>query len=390
LPAISSPRTDSLSREFTIARQHGELVTTVGDVMALADEWRPLAETRGNAFITPEWFLAWLRHYGEGWRPHVTIVRSADGALRGVVPLIASASGRRIALRTCRGDRFQPACGVGQENAIATAASRALSAHQTPRTLVLENVDKDATWWTSLARGPHGLVPVGRPEIELPFIELGGIDWNEYLAGRSRQLRSQLGRKMRSLRRDHGVRLRRTERAEDVHADLDALFGLHAARWAQRRERSNLAGSAVRSFHDEFARAAFDRGWLRLYRLEVDGSAIAALYGWLIGRRWTYLQAGFDPAWSRYSPGFLLIAETIREAIDEGAVEYDLLLGDEAYKYRFATGSRRGRTVILVGRTDPLRVAVAARARLRGAWRRLPPRSRANVKRLAGRVGILR
>ena len=59
------------------------------------------------------------------------------------------------------------------------------------------------------------------------------------------------------------------------------------------------------------------------------------------------IQAGFEPAWSRYSVGFLLLAETVREAIAEGAVEYDLLVGDEAFKARFATGERLGSTVLL-------------------------------------------
>ena len=70
--------------------------------------------------------------------------------------------------------------------------------------------------------------------------------------------------------------------------------------------------------------------------------AVAGWYGWRVGDRFSYYQAGFDPAWSRYSVGFLLLAETVREAIAEGAAEYDLLLGDEAFKARFATGSGSG------------------------------------------------
>ena len=43
-------------------------------------------------------------------------------------------------------------------------------------------------------------------------------------------------------------------------------------------------------------------------------------------------QKGFDPAWSRYSPGQLMLAHLIKEAIEDGAWKLDLLRGDEDYK----------------------------------------------------------
>jgi CelD/BcsL family acetyltransferase involved in cellulose biosynthesis len=175
-------------------------------------------------------------------------------------------------------------------------------------------------------------------------------------------------------------------RPQELDADLDSLFRLHGARWTQRGDTSSFAKPEVHAFHAEFARAALERGWLRLYLLEVDGAPIAAQYGWLIGGRWTYLQAGLDPGWSRHSPGLLLLAEMIREAIAVGAREYDMLLGDEAYKFRFATASRTARTVVLARRSDPVvHLSALTRARLRGAWRRLPASSRARAKRLVGR-----
>jgi CelD/BcsL family acetyltransferase involved in cellulose biosynthesis len=369
-----------------------ELVTRTDGLDALADEWRRLAVRRGNPFITPEWFQAWLRAYGPGWAPHVAVVRSPDGGLQGLVPLIRSTGARRATLRSCRGDRFHPVAEPGDEEAVAAAAATALAPRDRPvGSLVLDNVDSDAGWWPALAAAaPAGLATVKRPEIPLPFVELQGLSWEQYLAGRSRDLRSQLGRKMRSLHREHEVRVRRTQRREELPDDLSSLFALHEARWAQRGDVSAFAKPAVRAFHADFAAAALERGWLRLYLLEVDGAPIAASYGWLIGTRWSYLQAGLDPAWSRHSPGFLLLAETIREAISQGASEYDMLLGNEAYKLRFATSSRRGHTVVLARRSDSLvRLSAASRARLRGAWQRLPAGSRAHAKKLAVRIGVL-
>ncbi len=370
-----------------------QLVTEISEVHALAGEWRPLAERRGNAFVTPEWFLAWLRQCGQGWEPRVVVVRTDHGTLRGLLPFVSSKSSGRQALRFCPvGDRFHPVADARDEEAVAIAAAPAVAPRDRgPRSLLLENVDADGGWWHALAKAsPVPLATVERPESALPFVELAGLGWDEYLAGRSRQLRSQLGRKLRSLRKEHDMQLRRTRRSEEIAADLGILFRLHDARWAERPDSSSFSDPAIRAFHLEFARAALERGWLRLSVMEVDGVPIAALYGWLIGGRWSYYQAGFDPAWSRHSPGFLLLAETIREAIEDGASEYDMLLGDEAFKRRFATSSRRVRTVVLAPRGHPAHLSAAAGVRLRRAWRRLPSRPRAQARQLAGRLGVRR
>jgi CelD/BcsL family acetyltransferase involved in cellulose biosynthesis len=370
-----------------------QLVTEMSALEALADEWRSLAERRGNAFLTPEWFFAWLGRCGESWEPRVAVVRTAGGALRGLLPLVSSKNGGRKTLRFCpEGDRFHPVADPGDEKAVAIAAATVVAAPDGDfGSLLLENVDVQGEWWEALEEAsPVTMATVERDESALPFVELAELEWEEYLAGRSRQLRSQLGRKLRSLRREHEVHFRRTQRADEVADDLGILFRLHDARWAERPGSSAFADPSVRAFHIEFARAALERGWLRLTAMEVDGVPVAALYGWLIGGRWSYYQAGFDPAWSRHSPGFLLLAETIREAIEEGASEYDMLLGEEPFKRRFATSSRTVCTVFLAPRGGRAHISAATGARLRRAWRRLPSGPRASARRLAARFGARR
>lgn len=367
-----------------------ELVTEISGVEALADEWRPLAERRANAFVTPEWFLAWLRRCGRGWEPRVAVVRTAGGSLRGLLPLVTSEDHGRDTPRFCPvGDRFHPVAEPEEEKAVAGAAASVLAGPERGfRSLLLERVDADGDWWRALAEeSPATMAAVQRDENVLPFVELAGLDWDEYLAGRSRQLRSQVRRKLRSLRKEHDVQFRRTRTAEEVAGDLGTLFRLHDARWAERPDSSAFSDPAVREFHLEFATAALERGWLRLTVMEVDGAPIAALYGWLIGGRWSYYQAGFDPEWSRHSPGFLLLAETIREAIQDGASEYDMLLGEEAFKRRFATSSREVCTVLLAPRWHPAHVRAAVGVGVHRAWRRLPSGPRARARRLAARLG---
>ena len=115
--------------------------------------------------------------------------------------------------------------------------------------------------------------------------------------------------------------------------------------------------------------------------LEVDERPAAVWYGWHVGDRYSYYLAGFDEAYARYSIGMLLLAHTIRHAIEEGAAVYELLLGTEEFKLRFATGERQVRTVIVSPPRHPLRWAALAEGRLRGTLDRFEPETRERLKR---------
>jgi CelD/BcsL family acetyltransferase involved in cellulose biosynthesis len=369
-----------------------EVIDNVEALAPVLDRWRRLAVARGNAFVTPEWYLAALESLHGDAAPAVAVVRANDGRIRGLLPLVdcRSSSGSRLLSfpGTRFADIFHPVAEQHEEIEVAAAVAPALARHVGARCrLDLGRVAVEAGWLRELAHAwPDRLTVVPQPEDALPYVALDGLDWQAYLATRSGQFRSQVKRKRRSLERDHEVRLRRSETAEEAMNDLETLFELHDARWENRSGASSIAHAAPRALHRDFAAAAHERGWLRLYLLEVDGAAAAAWYGWHVGDRFSYYQAGFDPAWSRYSVGFLLLAETVREAIEEGAVEYDLLVGDEAFKSRFATGERLGNSVLLAPPISRTRLAATVKRVARSGVRAMPGPARERIRGLRHKV----
>ncbi len=353
-----------------------ELVRDPGELKALAPAWRSLAVSRSNGFLTPEWFWAWQDHYGADHSPMVAIVRGAAGELRGVLPLVVGqrrrARGARFA-GSSLGDHFEILAPDGDERQVARAIGAVLADQSGLwRFLVLENVDRDQWWWRELSAATGCGAPLVDRAYDLPRITLDGRTWEEYLASRSRNFRSQLGRKRRSLERDHRVAVRWTTQDDDVESDMAALFRLHDLRWATRPTGSSLTSPKARAFHTDFSVAAHDQGWLRLGFLEVDAQPAAAWYGWRVGTRFAYYQAGFDPVWSDRSVGLLLFAEAIRAATEERAAEYDMLLGDEPYKQRFADSARQVCTAMIAPRLRPVRMIASGEARARTIARRLP------------------
>jgi CelD/BcsL family acetyltransferase involved in cellulose biosynthesis len=345
------------------------------DLGAVEEDWRMLAEQRGNAFVTPEWYGAWMRHYGRDVDPAIVVVHRQDGRVRGLLPLVRARSGVLRALRFgggSLGDYFHPVALTEDESVVAMESARALCATEDGwRSMILDHVPVEHRWWGEMSHAvPVSLSTAAYRGDVVPLIEFEGRSWDEYLATRSRNMRSQVRRKTRALAREHQMVFRRTRDPAELADDLRTFFRLHDERWAGRGG-STSSSLRSRDFHADFAAAALARDWLRLWFLEVDDEPVAAWYGWNLGGRYSYYLSGFSSRWARFSVGFVLLAHTIHSAIEEQATEYDLLLGAEPYKSRFATSERAVRTVVITRAGHPARLLIAGEAALWRARRRL-------------------
>ena len=351
------------------------------------DAWRAFAELRENAFVSPEWARAWLGVFGGDATPAIAVSRGSGGVVRGIVPMVRTGGTGGKVLRFAGfnlGDVFHPACAPADEREVAAECFAALLEAAGADAILLDHVPAEADWPAAAAEA--GGLARDRPYRDdvLPWIDLEGLSWEDFLAGRSRNLRSQIRRKTKALERDHEA-VFRTASAETLEADLAALVRLHDLRWRDRGG-SGALGERPRRFHEAFTRAALRRGWLRLWVLDVRGEPAAALYGWRLGDRFSYYQAGFDPAYERQSIGLVLLARTVRAAADEGALVYDLLRGGEAYKSRLAERERAIHSAALARPGSISRLALGAEM---SAWRlsrRLGPERRARLVDAYGRL----
>jgi CelD/BcsL family acetyltransferase involved in cellulose biosynthesis len=340
----------------------------------LASSWRQLAELRENPFLTPEWYRAWLATNPAAEEPFLIAWR-VEGEVRGVLPLVRVGKGPARLLRFAgarRGDWFTPACRLEDEPAMAVACAELLKRERGASRIRLDRIDCESAWPQALwGAGTEQVIAPARPRRTdtLPYIAFGDEGYEGYLAGRSRNFRSQLGRRRRKLEREHELSFRLTTEAERLEADFDTFFRLHDERW-EDRGGSSSDSEAVRAFQREFAAAALERGWLRLWIAEADGAPQAAWYGWRIGGRYCYSLSGLSKDYERLALGTVLLAHTIEQAAAEGAGIYDLMWGDEGYKQRFETGQRDAATWVLARRGQPLRFTTGIRTslerRLRG------------------------
>jgi CelD/BcsL family acetyltransferase involved in cellulose biosynthesis len=121
-----------------------------------------------------------------------------------------------------------------------------------------------------------------------------------------------------------------TVTSENLTELLKALLDLHTAAWESSGRPGMLADPAVRAFHRAAAPRLLEAGLLRMYGLCLAGRLIGVWYGFFHKRRLYYYLGGFSPKHQHLSPGTLLIAHAIEDALREGAVCLDFLRGEEA------------------------------------------------------------
>jgi CelD/BcsL family acetyltransferase involved in cellulose biosynthesis len=327
-----------------------DVLTRPEEFVALRGEWTELLDdsAANTLFLTWEWLHTWWTHLGGDRRLSLITVRSA-GRLLAIAPL-AQHSWRPSALQfvpqlellgsgDVGSDYLDLIVRRGAEPAVAAALGEELVAR---RALVqlpqLANGHSVAAGVASLLQRRGWQLRIARTDV-CPYIALEGHTFDSYLATLGSSHRYNFRRRLRQLQRGFDVQFRCITTEEDRREALATLVSLHNGRWTPRGGSTAFYEPDLLAFHDELGRLTLDRGWLRLFVLSLDGRPAAALYGFAYRGKFYFYQAGFDPACARYSVGLVTMGLSIEQAVAEGLSEYDLLHGDEQYKFLWARAS---------------------------------------------------
>ena len=193
--------------------------------------------------------------------------------------------------------------------------------------------DAIATALRSRADAAGWAVTVEREDV-CPVVTLpADVDIDGYLATLAKKQRHEIRRKVRRAEAAGTLAL---EPSADPLADLDAFIALHQARWGADGLFPPTEGGAMsRRFFARLFELAGEDGGLDLRFLTVDGRRIAAGVGFETADAVYYYNAGVDPDARELSPGVVMVALYVRDAIERGRRRLDFLRGDEPYKYEW-------------------------------------------------------
>jgi CelD/BcsL family acetyltransferase involved in cellulose biosynthesis len=377
----------ALTLEPRVTSAAGLRVQVISDAATFAElrhEWNELlaASASDTLFLTWEWLHTWWMHLSGG--RELTILTVRRGAqLAALAPLVSSrpnvlGAPRLEFLGTGRVGSDYLDVVVRRDNEPEVVQALADALMRLGATLDLRQTRLTASTVSDLARalGAAGSWLRARRTHRCPFIEFGGRSWEAYLRDLGPQHRQDFHRKLKKLDTLHEMTFECVDSEARRRELLPVVFELHRRRWSERGGSDGLEGPGLGEFHEELTRIALERGWLRLFLLWVDGAPAATLYGFRYGGVFYFYQSGFDPRFGRLSVGLVTMGLAIKSAIEEGASEFDLLHGEEAYKFHWAKRTRRLARLVSFPPSVRGRVAYGAAAardaarRLVRAWRR--------------------
>lgn len=164
-----------------------------------------------------------------------------------------------------------------------------------------------------------------------------------------RNLRQNLNRYLRKIEKDHTISFKKYDEAGfSVKEAMNLLIKFHEAKWQSDGKPGAFADDTFRDFHMDIAESFAQKGWLGIYFLMVDGEPAAIQYTFEYYQKMYYYLGGFLPWYSDFSIGNLLIMFLLKDCIKRNFKEYDMLRGDEPYKFQWTKTYRKNFEVRLV------------------------------------------
>jgi CelD/BcsL family acetyltransferase involved in cellulose biosynthesis len=169
-----------------------------------------------------------------------------------------------------------------------------------------------------------------------PRIPLNG-SFDEYLSRVEKKQRHEIRRKMRrAAESEKNVRFHVIDSTADIESEMNSFFDL----MVQDPNKEQFLHPEMREQMTVTIHNAFERGYLWLAFLEVDGAKTAASLNFdYKNKLWGY-NSGVGREHMELSPGWVLLAHVIEWCCENNRYEFDFMRGDEDYKYRFGGVNR--------------------------------------------------
>jgi CelD/BcsL family acetyltransferase involved in cellulose biosynthesis len=319
-----------------------ELFTDVSAFEKLEAEWNGLLEhsISNTLFLTWEWQCTWWAHLGIGELRIIT-VRDDANTLIGIAPLFEETwndGTRSMSLIGCVdvSDYLDIIVAQGQEEQVYTALLDTIMGADFPawngglHLCTLPEASPTNTRLKALAEA-RGLSVEWKLHDVAPVIDLPAT-WDAYLETLDKKQRHEIRRKLRRVD-ETNHQWYTLDDAASLEQPIADFADLHKK---SRPDKHLFMDGRMQEFFVAMSRRLQARGWLQLCFLEIDGARAASILNFVYRNDVLVYNSGYDPVkYGPFSPGIVLFAFSLQDAIAARRRRFDFLRGNEEYKYRF-------------------------------------------------------
>ena len=335
-----------------------EKLTSLEQIKAIRKDWEIFLSdaSEHSFFMTWDWLVTWWEHFGKGRELFWIMLRDESGVILGAAPLYLREQ-KSASFFRYKELRF---IGTGAMVAPEHLDLLALPDHKKAVTEKLaEYLIKEAACWDELCltdvSNPYSLA--GQLALHLnsiglkivselqspsaPYVPLPAT-WEDYFKSLKDNMRHNIKRRRRKAEKNLNSTFQVFEgNSEELAATFDSFKHLHGQRKKSQGIVDKFEIEAYKDFHHTLIHRIYEKKRLYLAFMMGEGKPIAGQYGFLYQGHLYGYQTGFDLSYSKFGAFQILSSYVIEDAISKGFTEFDLLRGEEPYKFDWTTHVRR-------------------------------------------------
>lgn len=361
-------------------------ISSTEEFLGLKESWTALLSESGSysAFLRWQWLWNWWEVYKEDTFELCVLVAEKNGKVVGIAPFYTKTVSwkgvyplkRLMFLGTSEGAVTSEYMDIVTTEADGRAVTESFFDRMTRDSLcddmVLQCADSGSSCISvlrDLAKEKGQYLDEARSKS--PYILLPA-SYDELLKSLSPSLRRKISSGFKRAEVED-MRFRRTSDIAELDGDIGELVRLQRLRWEPRGMNFSLADGKFLEFQKLAIRELFETGLLELGFLSIDGRNYASVYNIHYNGKVYFYQSGLDTSYDKkLSPGTMLHAHSIKNAIDSGVKEYDFLLegNTDSYKGRWANRCRH-QSDLYIARSELVKAASVLKETARGVYRAL-------------------
>ena len=289
-------------------------------------------------WASPMLHYLWARTYAETYNVdgRLEVIIAGRGQATAIAPLFRPRGiGQRLELIGVK-ELYEVMDFLYSDTSDVQALADAVAATRVP--IVLRRVKVNSTALAALKKAYRGnAIVFSQSGPGCPWIALDD-SWAEPEKHVNSGRRSDLRRARRNAEKIGPVTFEvLTPTREELPSLLEEFYRVEAAGWKGRDKTAMLYDQRLGEFYRRYTSAANDREMLRLCFLRIAGEAAAAQLAVVTGDRFWLFKIGYSEKFARFSPGVLLMLETIRYAVQAGLKSYEFLGAAEPWIRNWTT-----------------------------------------------------
>jgi|WetSurMetagenome_2_1015567.scaffolds.fasta_scaffold28064_2 CelD/BcsL family acetyltransferase involved in cellulose biosynthesis len=306
------------------------IVNSIEGLASLAEEWNTLAEPTKSPLLRHEWFAACAVAFCPPGRLHVMVLRDGSG-IAAIAPLV-----------------LNPSHGIRRLEVLGTAALGELSGflyrdeaaleelvkaiHATGKPLYLQCILSDSPEAKALERlQPTTLRYGDSVTFSSPWVPVR-MEWEKFLPTISSSWRSSFRRSQRKAEETGPLTFDFVTATNDTVESLFAeMFRIEASSWKARTGSAVETDKQLTVFFREYVKAAAALGKIIIAFMKIGDKGVASQLLVNHGGRLWVLKVGYDEAFSKASPGILLMHRVVQYTFENGYEAFEMLGANEPW-----------------------------------------------------------